>query len=146
MVRTLPRTFCQWKSPPKLICSIWTSFDRKISLDPPIVSSLGWLKLLIKSVSNLISGVKNFESHTASLLRAVPLSQVQSAYAKGTDGSGFSVFVGSVAGGAPCELAATVSELGAADVVAGALAFDAAPAATAEAGADLPLPSSCCWS
>ena len=54
-----------------------------ISLDPPIVSSWGWLKLLTKLVSNLISGVKNFESHTASLLRGVPFSQVQSAYANG---------------------------------------------------------------
>jgi hypothetical protein len=42
----------------------------------------------MKSVSKRISGVKNFESQTASLLRAVPLSQVQSAKAKGTDGSG----------------------------------------------------------
>ena len=31
MVKTRPRTFCQWKSPPKLICSTWTSSDRKIS-------------------------------------------------------------------------------------------------------------------
>src|ERR1035437_4751154 len=83
MVKTLPRTFCQWKSPPKLICSIWISFDRKISVDPPSESSLGWLKLLTKSVSNRISGVKNLESHTASLLRALPLSQVQSANANG---------------------------------------------------------------
>src|ERR1019366_6459962 len=92
-----PRTSCQWKSPPTLICSIWTSFDRKISVDPPSESSFGWLKLLTKSVSNLISGVKNFESHTASLLRGLAFIHVQSAKAKGTVGSGF---FGLAAGGA----------------------------------------------
>ena len=34
--------------------------------------------------------MKNFESHTTSLLRGVPFSQVQSAYAKGSVGFGFS--------------------------------------------------------
>src|SRR5208282_124337 len=96
-VKIRPRTFCQWKSPPKLICSTWTSFDRKISVDPPSVSSLGWLKLLTKSVSSLISGVKNLESHTTSLLCGLPFIQLQSANAKGSDLAGFS---GLVAGGA----------------------------------------------
>src|ERR1700730_8928215 len=41
-------------------------------------------------MSMRISGVKNFESHTASLLRGLPFSQVQSAYAKGAVGAGFS--------------------------------------------------------
>src|SRR5208282_4330244 len=44
MVKIRPRTFCQWKSPPTLICSTWTSLVLKISVEPPRVSSLGWLK------------------------------------------------------------------------------------------------------
>src|SRR5262249_8922514 len=41
----------------------------------------------MKLASRRISGVKNFESHTTSLLRGLPLSQVQSAYANGAAGS-----------------------------------------------------------
>src|ERR1017187_249204 len=37
------------------------------------------------------SGVKNFESQTTSLLRGLPFSNVQSAYANGSVGFGFSV-------------------------------------------------------
>jgi hypothetical protein len=48
------------------------------------------LKEVTKCVSNRISGVKNLESQTTSLLRAVPFSQVQSAKAKGSVGFGFS--------------------------------------------------------
>ena len=33
MDRILPRTFCQWKSPPTLICSTWNSPDRNDSVD-----------------------------------------------------------------------------------------------------------------
>src|SRR5208283_1040786 len=40
----------------------------------------------MKLVSTRNSGVKYFESHTLSLLRAFPFSQVQSAYAKGSLG------------------------------------------------------------
>lgn len=43
----------------------------------------------MKFVSTLNSGVKYFESQTASLLRALPFSQVKSAYANGADGSAF---------------------------------------------------------
>ncbi|MGA2302533.1 MAG: hypothetical protein ABSG77_17780 [Candidatus Acidiferrum sp.] len=40
-------------------------------------------------MSNLISGVKNFESHTASLLWGLPFIQLQSAKAKGSLGGCF---------------------------------------------------------
>src|SRR5208282_934563 len=123
-VKIRPRTFCQWKSPPALICSTWTSFDRKISVDPPSVSSFGWLKLLTKSVSSLISGVKNFESHTASLLWGLPFIQLQSAKAKGSDLAGFS---GLVAGGADvdwsCGGAGPAAAAGSAGVGAESVAF-----------------------
>lgn len=42
----------------------------------------------MKCVSARNSGVKYLESHTRSLVRAVPFSQVQSAYANGCEGSG----------------------------------------------------------
>src|SRR5260370_8513795 len=43
-----------------------------ISADSPIAWPLGRLALLTKLVSNLTSGMKRFESHTASLLQALP--------------------------------------------------------------------------
>src|SRR5258708_22466140 len=53
-------------------CSNSISFERKISVSPPSESSFGWLKQLTKLVPNLTSGVKNFETHTTSLLRTLP--------------------------------------------------------------------------
>ena len=44
MDRKRARTFSQWKSPPKLTCSSWNSPERKDSVDPTMVWSLGWLK------------------------------------------------------------------------------------------------------
>src|ERR1019366_6768400 len=77
-----------------------------------------------KSVSNLISGVKNFESHTVSLLRGLAFIQVQSAKAKGTDLAGFS---GLVAGGADvdwsCGGAGPAAAAVSAGVGAGSVAF-----------------------
>ena len=37
MNRIRPRTFCQWKSPPTLACSIWTSPERNDSVAPTMV-------------------------------------------------------------------------------------------------------------
>src|ERR1035438_4085403 len=135
MVRSLPRTFCQWKSPPTLICSTWISFERKISVDPPSVSSLGWLKLLTKSVSNRISGVKNFESHTASLLWGLPFSQDQSAKAKGTDGGCFSGVAAGVATDSVCGSAGE----GGPRAGASSLAFATGPAAAVDGGSGAAL-------
>src|SRR5271168_1461606 len=78
------RTLSQWKSPPTPSCSSWTSCDRKSSLDPPIEWSVGLLKSYTYTVSARISGVKNFESQNISLVRGLPLSQVQSASENGS--------------------------------------------------------------
>lgn len=67
-------------------CVSWNSPDRKISLEPTIVSSVGLLKLYVKVVSTRNSPVNTFVSSGDSFVRGFPLSHVKSAKA---NGSGF---------------------------------------------------------
>ena len=67
-------------------CVSWTSPERKTSLEPPIVSSFGWLKSYVYSVSNRISPVNAFVSMGEDFARLLPVSQVKSANANGSAG------------------------------------------------------------
>src|SRR3954462_10515108 len=75
-------------------CVTWNSPDRKISLEPPMVSSEGLLKLYVKFVSVRNSPVKTLVSSGDSFVFGFPDSQVKSANA---NGSGFLASAGGAA-------------------------------------------------
>jgi hypothetical protein len=61
----------------------WISPERKISLEPEIVSSIGLLNEYVKLVSTRNSPVNALVSSGASFVRGLPVSQVKSANANG---------------------------------------------------------------
>src|SRR5262245_59475525 len=65
-------------------CVSWNSPDRKISVEPTMVSSIGLLKLYVKFVSTRNSPVNAFVSSGDSFVREAPLSQLKSANANGS--------------------------------------------------------------